>query len=213
MPKKKNRNAPKVAQTLRIFCEGEMTEPHYIKGYLRHFRDDTRTSVVEVMNSSKNTPVQLVEAAIKFKDSKRSIEGDQFWVVYDREAIAKYTRELHSQACDMANANGVNVALSNVCFEFWILLHFVDSSASYSSFDDLKKNSALFAEVQKLCGKKYDKASAMLFEEIKGFVGLARTRAVRINGQGLENAGAQREPYDINPFTDMPRLLDAIDKF
>jgi len=64
------------------------------------------------MDCRKNTPVQLVEAAIEFKDSPRSIDGDQFWVVYDRESIAKYSRDLHLKAWQKADSNDINIALA-----------------------------------------------------------------------------------------------------
>ncbi|GLQ06832.1 RloB family protein [Sneathiella chinensis] len=212
MPRDRRRNAPQIKKKLRVFCEGEKTEPLYINGYIRHFRIDNKTSV-EVMNCRKNTPVELVQAAISFKNSDKSIDGDEFWVVYDRESSNRYSRDLHMQAWDNACRNNVNIALNNVCFEFWILLHFIDSSAAYHSFDDLKKNSTLFSKVEQHCGEKYDKASAILFEKIKDMIPLAQSRALKINRSGLDTAGAKCKPFDINPYTNMPTLLEAIKNF
>lgn len=212
MPRPRWNNAPQVVKKLRVFCEGEKTEPYYINGYIRHSRTDNKTSV-EVMDCNKNTPLQLVEAAIKFKNSNRTIQGDEFWVVYDRESVAKISRARHMEAWDKAHTNDINIALNNVCFEFWLLLHFTESSTSYNSFDDLKKNSDLFTEVKKCCGKKYDKASAVLFEKIQNSIKPARDRARKINTAGLTCAGPQCKPFDINPYTDMPKLLEAIDRF
>ena len=169
MPKKRKQNKPIVKKTFRIFCEGEKTEPYYINGYLRENRMDNRASV-QVMDCRKNTPVQLVEAAIDFKNSNRSIKGDKFWVVYDRESTTKYPRTLHLKAWENAGRNGINIALSNVCFEYWLLLHFVDSAASYSTCDDLLSNSVLANEVKKTCGKPYTKASDMLFTQKARFL-------------------------------------------
>lgn len=138
MPRTRRKKEPALEKRLRIFCEGEKTEPYYLKDYLRNFKDDRKASV-EIMNCNKNTPVQLVEAAIKFKNYPRSIIGDVFWVVYDRESVAKYSRELHMQAWSTARQNNIEVALSNVCFEFWLLLHFVNSATPYSSCSDLLK--------------------------------------------------------------------------
>ncbi len=210
MPRPKKQKKPPLKRMFRIFCEGAKTEPYYIKGYLRHFREDNKASV-EVMDCTKNTPVQLVEAAIKFRDSRRSIEGDVFWVVYDREATTKYSRELHLKAWDKARANDINIALTNVCFEHWLLLHFVDSARSYTSFADLKANSDLVDQVKNVCRVSYDKASATLFDYIKDNIEVAKERAIRINKQALQAAGQQRKPFDINPYTGMPCLLRAID--
>jgi hypothetical protein len=212
MPRTRRKKEPELEKRLRIFCEGEKTEPYYLKDYLRNFKDDRKASV-EIMNCNKNTPVQLVEAAIKFKNSPRSIIGDVFWVVYDRESVAKYSREFHMQAWSTASQNNIEVALSNVCFEFWLLLHFVNSATPYSSCSDLLKNSALSDRVEQACGQKYDKTSAVLFEQIKDHISSARTRAEAINTQGLMAAGSQAMPFDINPYTDVHKLLDEIDGF
>jgi len=212
MPRARRKKNPSLERRLRIFCEGEKTEPYYLKDYLRNFKDNRKASV-EIMNCSKNTPVQLVEAAIKFKNSPRSIKGDVFWVVYDREAVAKYSRKLHLEAWKAAKQNGIKIALSNVCFEFWLLLHFVDSATPYSSCSDLLKNSVLSDRVEQACGQKYDKASAVLFEQIKGHISSARTRADGINKRGLAAAGNHAMPFDINPYTEVHKLLDEIDSF
>ncbi|WPZ22274.1 RloB family protein [Sulfitobacter faviae] len=212
MPRARNKRKPVTKKTFRIFCEGAKTEPYYLKGYLRCFREDNRASV-KIVDTSKNTPVQLVEEAIRFKDSPQSVKGDVFWVVYDREAEGKYSRDLHLKAWNLAKANNIEVALTNICFEYWILLHFIDSSAAYSSFDDLRLNSRLRSEVNRVCGKSYDKASDTLFEFIKGDIHSAKLRAKKNNSAVLKAAGARELPFDVNPYTDIPKLLKAIDNF
>ena len=168
---------------------------------------------MKIVDTSKNTPVQLVEEAIRFKDSPQSVKGDVFWVVYDREAEGKYSRDLHLKAWNLAKANNIEIALTNICFEYWILLHFIDSSAAYSSFDDLKLNSRLRSEVKRVCGKSYDKASDTLFEFIKGDIDNAKLRARKNNSAVLKAAGARKLPFDVNPYSDIPKLLKAIDDF
>lgn len=213
MPKKKLNRKKTVQRTLRIFCEGEKTEPNYLREYIRYNRDNHLASVVSVEKCSKNTPVQLVDVAIAAKNSGKSVKGDEFWVVYDREAVAKYDRALHAKAWQTAKNNDIKIALSNVCFEFWILLHLVDSSAAYSSFDDLKNRSPLLRELSTNYAIDYEKSSATLYEALKDQVPVAMERADRINQHGLGAAGHQDKPFDVNPYTDVPELLRAIVKF
>ncbi|CRL15229.1 hypothetical protein NIT7645_02277 [Phaeobacter italicus] len=213
MPKARKKRHPAAQKTLRVFCEGAKTEPYYIRGYLSEFRASNRAAVVEIQPTRKNTPVQLVDEAIKLKKSPRSLPNDEFWVVYDRESVAKYSRSKHSEAWQKAQKSGVNIALSNVCFEFWLLLHLKDTSASYSSYDDFYKNSSFSAEVQKICGKPYSKSSAVLFDNLKAGIADARARAQKVNAAGISAAEVSAMPFDINPYTGMPSLLDAIDAF
>lgn len=177
MPRDRRQSLRTPLKTLRIFCEGEKTEPNYINEYLQHFRDDKRAAGVKVEKCNKNTPVELVKDAIDRKNSRKSLAGDEFWVVYDREAASKYPREKHVEAWNIAKAGGIKIALSNVCFEFWILLHFLDSSAPYSSYDNLIAESSLRKEFKTRCKCDYDKASPVLFNHIKEWVDLARESA------------------------------------
>ena len=68
MPKPRKPSTLKPLKTLRIFCEGEKTEPNYLNGYISSLADKARKSVVAVQKTRKNTPVQLVEEAIKSKN-------------------------------------------------------------------------------------------------------------------------------------------------
>lgn len=214
MPKVRKPSTRLPDRTLKIFCEGEKTEPNYINAYLLHIGSNHSQSVVRVEKTRKNTPIQLVEAAINAKGSRTTLPGDIFWVVYDRENVAKYSDALHAKARDMADRKGIKVALSNICFEYWILLHFVDTQAPYADFDDLKKNSSLNTEMKKLGQESYEKSSAMIFDIVKHGLSLARERADRLNTAGKQNAAVGRDQdYRINPYNGVVDLLNAIDAF
>lgn len=148
---------------MKIFCEGEKTEPFYINGYIQTFVNPERKTVVTIEKTRKNTPVQLVEVAIQAKESRVSLPNDEFWVVYDRESIAKYSDTLHAKARQRATSKGIKVALSNVCFEYWLLIHLVNTQSPYTCYDDLRKNSSFNSKVRELCGTDYEKSSPYLF--------------------------------------------------
>jgi len=208
MRKRRKNNDKELAPVFHIFCEGEKTEPYYFRGYIEKFFPGNRRIRVEKTN--KNTPKQLVEEAVKSKNDKNFPEGDIFWVVYDRENAAKYSDTLHLEAYQLAKANVVNIALSNVCFELWILLHFEMSTASYSSCDDLIKNSALRKEHI----KNYDKGDKKIFDEIFDRIDDAKSNAISMN-EGIEKTAdhSWKKPYQLNPFSDVYKLLDAIQDF
>lgn len=211
MPKsrKKNRVVP---PTIRVFCEGAKTEPTYLKDYIDNLPEASRRFVVSVEPTKKNTPAQLVDEAVAYKKSDRFVEGDLIWVVYDREAVAKYPDENHAKAYKKAEDNGVKVALSNICFEYWLLLHLCDSTAPYSSFDDLCKSSNFRKLFKDKSGKEYDKSSALVFNVLKDGLSKARERAERNNAKSVEAAPkGGDQPYRLNPYTDVYLLLNAID--
>lgn len=214
MPKNRKPSTLKPLKTMRIFCEGAKTEPAYIKAYLASFSRDGRRSVIEVEKTDKNTAVQLVEEAAKVKTSGNSLPDDEVWVVYDRESVAKYSETMHAKAVKAADKSGVNVAITNVCFEYWILLHLIDTSAPYGSYSDLMKSSNFKAEFRKLTGTDYDKAAKTVFSVTKSKLTVARSRAAKLNAAGVAAAPAgANKPFQINPYVGVVELLDAIDQF
>jgi len=214
MPKKRKPSQLKPLKTLRIFCEGERTEPNYLKGYIATLENRARKSVIEVEKTRKTTAVQLVEEAIRVKKSSGSLPEDEFWVVYDRESVGKYSDELHAKARVKAIKGGVNIALCNVCFEYWLLIHLVDTDAPFSSFNDLIGTSTLRAQMKAQCGCDYEKSTRSIFDLLKPHLPHARARAKRLNAKGLEIAAPGRDqPHHINPYVGVVDLLDAIDAF
>lgn len=214
MPKPRNPSKVKPLRTMKIFCEGEKTEPLYLRGYLSIVSGARRKAVIEIQKTRKNTPVQLVDEAIKAKRSPQALPEDEFWVVYDRESPFKYSDALHAHAYDAAMREGINIAISNICFEYWILLHFIDTSAAYTCYDDLRNRSVLKSSFFEATGKDYDKSSDLVFDAVRGGITDARVRGARVNSASLAAAQLRRaRPYHLNPFVGMVDLLSAIDNF
>ncbi len=111
-----------------IVCEGENTEPQYFKQFALHHKN----SRVKVKLADRTgVPFSLVRAAKEYKNeaaraAKRehdeNIAFDSVWCVFDIDEHP----HVH-EARNMANANGINLAISNPCFELWLLLHLRDS--------------------------------------------------------------------------------------
>lgn len=215
MPKPRGNSRKLIRPKLHIFCEGEKTEPCYFNGYLSKFHSSNRLlQVVKVEKTNKNTPVQLVEEAIKLKSSKETPDGDVFWVVYDREAKSKYADSLHAKARNNAIANNIELAITNVCFEVWILLHFIESSAQYTSCDNFLQKSD-FKKILKGEGiKSYSKSDASVFDLISNRIPDARERSKRMNQSTLDASNETEEiPHLLNPYSNVHQLLTAIDDF
>jgi hypothetical protein len=205
MPKSRKGKQQKVLKPrLHIFCEGARTEPNYLNGYIDRCFPGTKLTIVET--TKKNTPVQLVDEAVKAKRHKDAPKEDQFWVVYDRESSIKYPDTLHEKAYAKAKANGIRVAFSNVCFEVWLLLHFQATVPTCDSCDDLCKRSSLKDHIP-----NYDKGEKRLYTADE--VSNARKNAVKLNKQTIAGSDASwTKPYQWNPYTDVYKLLDAMDK-
>ncbi|MCL6387414.1 MULTISPECIES: RloB family protein [Pectobacterium] len=203
----------KIPNVMYIFCEGEKTEPLYIEAYIAD-NANAKSKVIRIPKTKKNTPEQLVDMAIKKKNSDATAEGDVFWVVYDREDVQQHSHALHKRAWDKAMHNGVNVALSNVCFEFWLLLHFGYTNAAFTSYSNLISHSDFLKNLKKINIDSYNKGSKLIYPSIKYGLVNARKNATTLNSyiKSLHpnNIGA---PYLCGSYTGFNNLLDAIDSF
>lgn len=207
---KQNQIEPK--NKMFIFCEGEKTEPLYLSSYISEYAGH-KLKIISIPPTRKNTPVQLVDEAIAKKKSKESLDGDVFWVVYDRESVSKYPRAKHAEAWNKAQKNGINVAISNVCFEFWVLLHFEYTTQSYTSFKNLMSESNLKRHLINVGINNYDKGSDELYFKIRKGISKARIRAKKVNSHIMASSASGSQCFDYSPYTGVHELLDAIDQF
>lgn len=114
--------------TILIVCEGLITEPEYFDGFW-HACHNPRVTVH--VSNDHGVPKTLVGIAKELKNRaliRATREGDDnlafdsVWCIYDVDDHP----HLH-EAREMAVANGIELAISNPCFELWLLLHFRDS--------------------------------------------------------------------------------------
>jgi hypothetical protein len=113
-----------------ILCEGIVTEPEYFDD----FRREERNALVDVIiDDEGGSPKTLVErAAARKKEAEKkakrfaddNLRYDEVWCVYDVDQHPKL-----SDANQQARDNGIELAVSNPCFELWLLLHFSDQNA------------------------------------------------------------------------------------
>jgi hypothetical protein len=70
----------------------------------------------------------LVDLAVNAKRVSETVSGevDEYWCVFDVEQPLNHPDLL--KAIDKARANGINLAVSNPCFELWLILHHQDCS-------------------------------------------------------------------------------------
>lgn len=128
--RKPARAAKKIAPKSRILvvAEGEVTEPEYLRGFVR----EQRTTLVEVVVAKKHgVPKTVVEEAKRLRneaqaEAKRQrdehLAFDEVWCVFDVDEHPHIP-----EAREMANKNEIELAISNPNFEIWLLLHFRDS--------------------------------------------------------------------------------------
>ena len=192
------RQSPRKDQLARfvIFCEGQVTEPKYLSAFAR--LPKVREAANLQIRGMGYDPRRLVEEARSMKHHQRrqGAGATQYWCVFDVEAPTQHARLL--EAVQMAHDNDIGVAVSNPCFELWLLLHYEDRE----SWIDNGNCSKLLSENDQSRRKHLDAAAYMsLFTE-------AMQRANKL--ETLHERAGREFPHN-NPSSTMNRLLQAID--
>ena len=169
-----------------VVCCGARTEKQYLDGMRRHFRS---SPVAVVVKPEAGAPSQLVTYAAKVW--QRDADGfDEVWCVFD---VDEFGNDIEVARAAARRAK-ISLAISNPCFEFWLLLHFAEHEAWLNGAGAAKA---------KLCQHlaRYDKTEVD-FSLFAPGVQDAIDRAQRLSEGG-------RSHID-NPSTTMWRLAKAV---
>ena len=111
-------------RTFLVFCEGEKTEPAYLKALKREpaVRDVASVDIRVDEGTGGAVPLTLVEAAAEARARSSGEDGeiDEVWCVFDVEWPQNHPNL--KRALALARESGVRVAVSNPCFELWLAL-------------------------------------------------------------------------------------------
>jgi hypothetical protein len=103
-------------------CGGASTERDYFRG----LKKETRNPAVRVEVLAKGVdPLTLVRYAAKVREKA---SYDEVWCVTDVDEFDVATAQ--REAADL----GISLAVSNPCFEYWLLLHFVSCAAHLEDY-------------------------------------------------------------------------------
>ena len=135
---RKNRNID-YKPVIFLVSEGRKTEPQYISGVFKEFGFCGRYAINYCgTKENQNTPVGLLKRAKSLiPEIKSSL--DQIWILVDKdnnsnESLEALTREVQKiKQC--------YCAISNPCFEYWLLSHFQNVTVNnvHDCFKQLSK--------------------------------------------------------------------------
>jgi hypothetical protein len=110
--------------------EGNETEPAYFEALKKDYRFNGEileiVSLKRDKNDTKSAPKYVFETLKSIKDENNLGTKDELWMIIDQDRnrtnIEKYSTKCKSEP-------NFHFALSNPCFEFWLLLHLKDITA------------------------------------------------------------------------------------
>jgi hypothetical protein len=113
-----------IKKRLLVVCGGARTEKDYFEALKDHYR--TSTVTVRVRTDTRS-PLHVVNtAADLFASSKEDF--DECWAVFDVDAFDV------KESIEIAARRSVSLAISNPCFEYWLLLHFCNHVSHLSEY-------------------------------------------------------------------------------
>ena len=153
-PQQAQRNQPSLQgrQRICILCEGKVTEVHYFESIKR----ELSLSSVTIRHVPLKEMKRHIQAMIREDPGM-----DEIWCVVDddeRPSVPTFTGWLSVQSNRASNGAQVASAVSVPCFEYWLLLHFKNTTKSYRAVG--AGNSACRQVIQELQKHlpNYDKA-------------------------------------------------------
>jgi len=185
-----------VRPLLLIACEGEQTEPNYLRGYLS---DLIREKIISsrsyiIVPHGHTDPVGVLKDLLNYrKDGLVASDFERKWIFIDRDEVrtnetSGHTQENFNAAIVQGVKNNVKVAWSNPCFELWFLLHYVYRCTPVDR-SDLPGLLTGYMETE------YQKNSSEIYDNLRDLIPCAIS-----NAQKLDEANVCA-PCDANPMT------------
>ena len=194
---RERREAFRDARLIVIASEGKDTERIYFKALAKEYTNPRvhvhilERSVDEQNNSS---PEHVLKQLNDYKSQYELEADDELWLVVDKD---RWTEAMISRvATECLQEVAMHMALSNPCFEIWLLLHVKDQKSSISSdavINELKRSVHVW--------KSYSKST--FTETQKAFLNLNTEVAI---------ARAKELPEFENPSTGVYKLIEMLKK-
>lgn len=180
-----------------IATEGEKTEKVYFD-YLSSKIKNSRVNVRVLTNIDHHSDPEQVMGVIEgFLNEFKLEDNDQCWLVIDRD---RWEEETLSQVARLCSQKNIYLAITNPCFELWLLMH-------VKNFDE-------YSEKEKkliLLNRKVTTNRTWLERELVNILGSYNKSSPNCDHffPGIDQAIHQAEALDTNPDHRWPNGLGS----
>lgn len=184
--RRKTANRPE-RRTIVVFCEGEASEPDYINALKRVPAVRDNTAIHIEIDPAQGVPLTLVERAVERIDED---EVDECWCVFDVEWPRHHPHL--AKAISLAHKRDIRLAISNPCFELWLILHL----DSHTAFVETKHAERHSRELDGRPGKRIDGDHYMRHRHTAAKRAEALTRRHERDGTSFPNDNPSSTMYE-----------------
>jgi hypothetical protein len=185
-----------------IICEDKKSSKLYFEAFKKDekLKRDLASVSIEVVQPKDHSPVGLVtEAKQKKLRAKRDRNPyNEIWIVLDKDHHANI-----GKAFNMAYANKFKIALSVICFEYWVLLHFEKTCKPFTKCD------AIISYIRKHHFSGYLK-SDNVYVDLKDKVNGAIKNGKWVVRQNKNDIERGHKLYELAAYTDVYILVERL---
>lgn len=184
-----------------VVAGGAVTEKQYFRRLASIY------DVVIEYQQKNESPEHLADFARKLKEEdERDISTDcyeKIWVVVDADDFHG-----HSQAAKICKDNGIELIISNPCFEVWLLDHVSVCPPSFTLTSTVE-SAAAKAGIVGGNRNKYVNVELIDSEHLDAAIRNAERHNTAGNRQG-RNTLAPHHEQEYAPWTDMPKVIEVL---
>lgn len=190
--------------SILIACEGSNTEPIYLERLIETMDNDNSYPYAftiypdkDLDKNPKTDAIGLVNVVIE-----RMEDYDESWVVFDKDGYTK-----HSEAFELARQHNIKIAFSSISIETWILSHFERNKTAFNKSADIIHEK--FHTNESYLTNYAKKGGYNVYPYIKDRVNHAYENVAYLRWLH-ESQNKNFNPYEVNPFTDIDKLIKKI---
>lgn len=180
-------------ESVLIVCEGGKTEPNYFGGLRKEHRLSSIN--IKITSADGTDPMSIVSFAEQEIEREKY---DRIFCVFDRDSHDNYDVAVR-RASDLDRFEAIT---SWPCFEVWVLLHFLYSSAPFERAGQLSACDKVLKQVEKHF-PTYSKNHRGIFDDLAPKLNDAIRHAGRLAQHNQQNGS-------VNPATKVHKLVDFL---
>ena len=132
--RKRNRNLRQRQSIIAIGCEGKnKTETIYFRNYL------SRECIIKFSTGTHTNPVGMANDLIEFikREDIKAEYGDKIYLLVDTDINQNKDKQIN-EAKNICSKYDIQLITSTPTFEFWYILHYIDTTKIYQSSKQVK---------------------------------------------------------------------------
>jgi len=192
------------SKRLLIICEDKKSSKLYFEAFKKDekLKRDLASVSIEVVHPKDHSPVGLVTEAKqkKLKAKRERNPYNEIWIVLDKDYHANIDK-----AFNMAYTNKFKIALSVICFEYWVLLHFEKTCKAFTKCDDI------ISYIRKYHFSDYLKSESV-YVDLKDKVNGAIRNGEWVVKQNQNDIDRGSKLYELDAYTDVHILVERLIK-